>query len=93
MVPFLSFTLGATQFSADGFDSETKFSMSLGTGLRLPITDNFGATLGLRGYLTFVDSDTDYFCSSDGGNGTCLVRSSGSTFFQGEATLGLTLRF
>jgi hypothetical protein len=93
MVPFLSFTLGATQFSADGFDSETKFSMSLGGGFRLPITDNFGATLGLRGYLTFVDSDTDYFCSSNGENGTCLVRSSGSTFFQGEATLGLTLRF
>lgn len=93
MVPFLSFTLGATQFSADSFDSETKFSMSLGTGLRLPITDNFGATLGVRGYLTFVDSDTDFFCSSNGENGTCLVRSSGSTFFQGEATLGLTLRF
>ena len=93
LVPFLSFTLGATEFSADGFDSETKFSMSLGGGLRLPFTDNFGATLGLRGYLTFVDSDTDFFCYSGGENGACLVRSSGSTFFQGEATLGLTLRF
>ena len=93
LVPFLSFTIGATEFSADGFDSETKFSMSLGGGLRLPFTENFGATLGLRGYLTFVDSDTDFFCYSGGDEGTCLVRSSGSTFFQGEATLGLTLRF
>jgi hypothetical protein len=93
LVPFLSFTLGATQFSADGFDSETKFSASLGGGLRLPFTDNFGATLGLRGYLTFVDSDTDFFCYSGGEDSACLVRSSGSTFFQGEATLGLTLRF
>jgi len=93
LVPFLSFTIGATDFSADGFDSETKFSTSLGTGLRLPFTDNFGVTLGLRGYLTFVDSDTNFFCASGGGDGACLVQSSGSTFFQGEATLGLTLRF
>lgn len=93
LVPYLSFTLGATQFGADGFDSETKFSMSLGSGLRLPFTDNFGVTLGLRGYLTFVDSDTNFFCASGGSDSGCLVQSSGSTFFQGEATLGLTLRF
>jgi opacity protein-like surface antigen len=93
LVPYLSFTVGATEFSAEGFDSDTKFSMSLGGGLRLPFTDNFGATVGVRGYLTFVDSDSDFFCAGGGGEAACLVRSSGSTFFQGEATLGLTLRF
>jgi hypothetical protein len=92
-VPFLSMTLGATRFSADGFGSETKFSGSLGGGLRLPFSENFAANLGLRGYLTFVDSDNGFFCSSVDGDATCLVRSSGSTYFQAEATLGLTLRF
>jgi hypothetical protein len=93
-VPYLSLTLGATRFSADqGYGSETKFSGSLGGGLRLPFNDNFAATLGVRGYLTFVESDSSFFCASDSEEAGCLVRSSGSTFFQAEATLGLTVRF
>jgi opacity protein-like surface antigen len=92
-VPWLSLTVGATEFSADGFDSETKFSLSLGGGLRLPFSDNFAATLGLRGYLTFIDSDTDLFCYSGPTTGGCLVKSAGSSYIQGEATVGLTLRF
>ena len=93
-VPYLSMTIGATRFSADqGYGSDTKFSGSLGGGLRLPFNDNFAATLGVRGYLTFVESDTSFFCESNSEEAGCLVRSSGSTFFQAEATLGLTVRF
>jgi hypothetical protein len=93
-VPYLSLTAGATRFDADGgFDSETKFSMSLGGGLRLPFTERFGALVGLRGYLTLVDSDTDFLCVSSGGAGTCLLKSSGDTFFQGEALVGVTFTF
>jgi len=93
-VPYLSLTIGATRYSADqGYDSDTKFSGSLGGGLRLPFNDNFAATLGVRGYLTLIDSDTSIFCKSDADGAGCLVRSSGSTFFQAEATLGLTVRF
>ena len=92
-VPYLSFTLGATRLSADGFSSETKFSGSLGGGVRLPFNDNFAATLGVRGYLTLVESDTDYFCKSVDGEASCLLRSSGNTMFQVEALLGITARF
>ena len=93
LFPYLSMTIGATRLSASGYDSETKFSASLGGGLRVPFTENFVATLGLRGYLTFMESNTQFLCVSNGGNGTCLLKSSGSTFFQGEAQLGLTFRF
>ena len=94
MVPYLSLTAGATRFSADGgYGSETKFSMSLGGGLRLPFNDHLAATLGLRGYLSLVESDSQFFCVSGGEQSGCLVKSSGSTYFQGEAQLGLTLRF
>jgi hypothetical protein len=93
-VPYLSATIGATRFSADqGYGSDTKFSASLGGGLRLPFNDNFAATFGVRGYLTFVESDTSFFCRSDVTGSGCLLRSSGSTYFQAEATLGLTVRF
>jgi len=93
VVPYLSATIGATRFAADGYGSETKFSGTIGGGLRLPFNDNFAATLGVRGYLTFTESDTDYFCQSVNGEATCLLKSSGSTMFQTEALLGLTVRF
>ena len=94
IVPFLSMTIGATRFSADGgYGSDTKFSGSFGGGLRLPFSENFGATLGVRGYLTFVESDTGFFCASGPEGGACLLRSSGSTYFQAEALVGLTVRF
>ena len=93
-VPYLSLTIGATRYSADqGYGSDTKFSGSLGGGLRLPFNENVAATLGVRGYLTLLESDTSIFCKSDSEGGGCLVRSSGSTFFQAEALLGLTVRF
>lgn len=93
LVPYVSMTVGAARFSADGYDSKTRFSGSLGGGLRLPFTDRFAATVGVRGYLTFVESDTGFFCVSNAGEAACLVTSSGSTFFQGEAQLGFTVRF
>jgi len=96
VVPYFSFTAGATMFDASGgYDSDTKFSVSMGTGLRLPFTEHLAATLGVRGYLTFVSSDSDIFCVSQpaAGQSGCLLKTSGETFFQGEATAGLTLRF
>jgi hypothetical protein len=94
-VPYLSLTIGATLMEPDtgGYDSETLFSGSIGGGLRIPFNDNVALNLGVRGYLTFVDSDTDLFCVSNSQEAGCLVRSSGSTFFQAEGQLGLSVRF
>jgi hypothetical protein len=92
-VPWLSLTVGATRLNPDGgFDSETEFSASLGGGVRLPFNERVSATLGVRGYVTLVDSDTAIFCVGSG-DLNCLVKTSGSTFFQGEAFLGLNFRF
>lgn len=94
-VPYLSLTIGATFMEPDaaGYDSETKFSGSIGGGFRIPFNDNVALNLGVRGYLTFIDSDTDLFCVSNAQDAGCLVRSSGSTFFQAEGQLGLSVRF
>ena len=92
-VPYLSLTIGATRFDAGhGFGSETKFSGSLGGGVRLPVGQRFAATLGLRGYWTVVESDTAFFCTGSG-SVNCLFRTTGSGFFQGEALLGFTAVF
>ena len=94
-VPYLSFTLGATflEPTSGSFDSETKFSASLGGGFRFPVSEHFQVLLGLRGYLTLINSDTDLFCASNAEQASCLVRSSGSTFFQTEGQLGFSLVF
>jgi hypothetical protein len=94
-VPYLSLTIGATRFDVQGggSDSETKFSGSLGGGLRVPVGSNFALNFGLRGYLTAVDSDSQFLCVGTGGSANCLIRSSGSAFFQGEASLGFTAIF
>jgi len=92
-VPYLSLTVGATKFDAGGgYGSETKFSGSLGGGVRFPFAEHFAATLGVRGYLTAVSSDTEFFCSGSG-SVNCLFKTTGSTFFQGEALIGFTATF
>jgi hypothetical protein len=93
-VPYMSLTVGATFLKPDGnFDSETKLSGSLGGGFRFPLNDNVAVNLGVRGYLTLLESDTELFCVSDSTQAGCLVRSSGSTFLQAEGLLGLSVRF
>lgn len=92
-VPYLSLTVGGTKFDAGGgYGSETKLSGSLGGGVRFPFGEHFAATLGARGYLTAVSSDTQFFCTGSG-SVNCLFRTTGSTFFQGEALLGFTAVF
>lgn len=90
---WLSLTVGVTRFSADGYSAESEFSASLGGGVRVPLGERVALTLGLRGYLTFVDTDTRFFCSSIDGQGGCLLNSTGSTIFQAEASAGLAVRF
>lgn len=92
---YLSLTLGMTRFgaSAGGYDSDNKLSGSLGGGVRFFMGERLAATLGVRGYLTMVDSDTELVCISAGGAAECLVRSSGRSFFEAEAQAGLTFRF
>ena len=93
-VPYLSMTVGMTRFDpdADGLTAESDFSLSLGTGVRMPVTEKLSVLVGFRGYLTFVDSSSSLFCASSGG-AACVFRITGSSFFQVEGQLGLTLRF
>ena len=93
--PYLSMTAGATRLDASGggYDSETKFSGSIGGGFRFPISDRVSGVAGVRAYLTFIGSDTDLFCLSVNGQLNCLLQSSGSTFTQFEGLLGLSVKF
>ena len=93
-VPYLSLTLGVTKFDPEDetLVSESELSMSLGGGVRLPINEHFAVSLGVRGYLTFMDSSSQIFCVSSGG-GACLFRISASSFYQFEGQVGFVMTY
>jgi len=88
--PFVTGGLGATHISPanDDFSSETKFSLSVGGGFKVPLTQNMGLRLEARGYGTVVSSGGTILCS-----GGCVAKFTGSLFMQFEASAGLSIAF
>lgn len=88
--PFVTGGVGATHISPanDAFSSETKFSLSVGGGLNVPLGQNVGLRLEARGYGTVVDSGGSILCS-----GGCVAQFKGSLFMQFEASAGLSVAF
>jgi hypothetical protein len=88
--PFVTGGLGATHISPanDNYSSETKFSLSVGGGVRIPFSQNVGLRLEARGYGTVADSGGTILCS-----GGCVAKFTGSLFMQFEASAGLSIAF
>jgi len=93
--PYFAMGAGVTRFSASGPDADdrTKFSGSMAFGLEVPLGRNAALRFEGRGYITFTDTDTAFFCKADNGEGVCRIVASGSTIFQGEALAGILVRF
>jgi opacity protein-like surface antigen len=89
--PFVVGTLGATHMvpKGSGLDALTKFSLSLGGGLKLFATDRVGLRLEGRWFGTLFDGSGSAFCSS----GACAVQVQGSLFSQFVANAGLIIAF
>ena len=77
---------------AEARDS-TKFSLSIGGGLRIPVSERFSIRLEARGFLTFVNTDSRFFCTSGALGGACAIRADGNTFIQYEALAGAAFAF
>jgi hypothetical protein len=93
--PYFAMGAGVTRFSASGPDADdrTKFSGSAALGLEVPLGKKAALRFEGRGYITFTDTDTSFFCASDNGEGVCRIVASGSTVFQGEMLAGILVRF
>jgi hypothetical protein len=91
LYPFATGGLGVTRFSATDQDlsTETKFSMALGGGLKVPLSENVGLRFEGRVYGTVINGDTQILCI----NGACIAEFNGSLFLQFEANLGLSVAF
>ncbi|RPH64648.1 MAG: hypothetical protein EHM83_07860 [Burkholderiales bacterium] len=88
--PYVVGGLGATLFSpgTSGYSSEWRPSMSIGIGYQWTLGERLALRFEARGYVTLVNSEGGLFCS-----GGCVITVEGDTFTQGEAQIGLSLRF
>jgi hypothetical protein len=93
--PYLAFTLGGTHVraSANGSDSDTFFSGSIGVGMKFLPTSRIGIRVEARAYGTLVDNSTDLFCSTGPDQNICAIRLEGRMLSQVETFAGITVRF
>lgn len=89
--PFLSGGLGATHFvpHGSGLNRKTYFSLSLGGGVKIPISGHVGLRFEGRGFMTILPDTTEIFCVSSGG-AACNVKVQGDVLGQLLLTAGIT---
>jgi len=82
--------IGATTAKPDlaGLNSETFFSGNLGIGWMVPLGRHVGLRFEARGYGILINNNSAMFCS-----GGCVVSIKGDALYQGEALVGLSIRF
>jgi len=93
--PYLAGGLGITRVSPDPAlgHEDTRFSVSLALGVRVPVSPHFSLRLEGRGFLTPVNTDSAFFCRSDQSGALCQVRVRGSSFFQFDLLAGAAYAF
>jgi hypothetical protein len=87
---FVSGGLGFTYLSPDytGAQSDLRASLSIGVGLKWPMTERISLRLETRGLATLYNYNSAIFCS-----GGCAISINGNMFLQGEVFAGLGFRF
>jgi len=87
---FVSGGIGFSYLSPDytGAQSDLRASLSIGIGMKWPITNRLSLRLETRGLATLYNNNSAIFC-----NGGCAIAVSGNMFLQGEVFAGLGFRF
>ena len=86
--PFLTGVLGLTRFASDG-NSEVRFTLGAGGGVKLFPIPQVGLRLDGRVYTTFIDADARFLaCAS----GRCLTSLHVDVVWQAELSAGIVFR-
>ena len=92
--PYLVGGLGVTRLSpGEEGSTDTRFSASLGLGLRWPVTRQLSLRLEGRAFVTLVNDNTAVFCKSDESGLLCRIHGNGQTFIQGQFLAGAAFAF
>ena len=87
--PFATGVLGLTRYAALG-DSEIRFTVGAGGGVKLFPLSHVGVRLDGRVYTTFLDADARFLAC---GPGVCVTALHVDVVWQAEFTAGLVVRF
>lgn len=90
ITPYITGGLGMTFMNPShrGYEDETRFSLSVGGGLKWYPTQRLGIRFEMRGYSTLIDSNETLFCDQG-----CTLQIEGDAFPQFETNLGLIFSF
>jgi len=89
--PYITGSFGLTRLQPEqSLDASSYFSMSVGLGAQLLLTDNLVLLSEVRGFATFVGNDERFDCHQ---SQQCAWYYSGDTVWQGQANIGLKLQF
>ena len=93
--PYVAMTIGGTHIKtvANGSQSDSFFSGSIGVGLNMTPNSRLGIRLEARAYGTLMNSSTSLFCQTGPNNNVCAVRIDGNLLSQFEALAGVVFRF
>ena len=86
---YVSAHAGATHYWTDGYGDDTKFSLSIGAGLKIYVTKNIYLWADLTGFCTVVDAEGGFIYA----NGIAIARFTGDTIWQGQVSVGLGITF
>ena len=91
--PFVSLGMGATRFDPDEklLDDDTRFSYSLGGGVKYFVQKNIALHLGGRYFSTYIDNQERIDCNNN--NTICYRYDEDEYLDQFETRIGLTFRF
>ena len=86
---YVSAHVGATHFSSDGYGDDTRFSFSIGAGVKAFLTKNIYLRADLRGFGTVTEGEGSFIYA----NGVTVATFSGTTLWQGEVSAGVGVTF
>jgi hypothetical protein len=89
MRPFLTGTLGLTRYAAEA-DSEIRFGLGAGGGVKVFATPHIGLRLDGRVFATFVDADGRFLACAPG---ACFLTINADLVWQAEFTAGVVVKF
>lgn len=87
--PYVTASAGVTRMIPDDWSAETRFSMGVGGGVEFNVNPNFALFADIRGYATFINSDSTLFCDEN----ECLWHVTSDLMWQAQANLGLKVIF
>ena len=86
---YASAHVGATHFSSDGYGDDTKFSFSIGAGVKAFLTRNIYLRGDLCGFWTVTEGEGSFIYA----NGNTVATFSGTTLWQGQVSAGVGVTF